>query len=198
MKKILSIAMLLLMSLVVANAQEKDVTQFLGIPVDGTKTEMIKKLEAKGFQYNRTLDMLEGEFNGRDVYISVVTNNNKVWRIHILDEIPIDEEGIRLRFNELCYQFNKNRKYVSALEESYMIPKDEDISYEISINNKRYQASFLQRPIDSDLDDDDLRTAYFFSVYKKVVWFMIGEFYGKYRIAMYYDNKYNEADGEDL
>lgn len=30
---------------------QKDVTQFLGIPVDGTKTEMVQKLKAKGFKY---------------------------------------------------------------------------------------------------------------------------------------------------
>ena len=30
------------------------------------------------------------------------------------------------------------------------------------------------------------------------VWFMIDERYGRYRILMYYDNGYNQADGEDL
>ena len=30
------------------------------------------------------------------------------------------------------------------------------------------------------------------------VWFMIGEQYGKYYIQMYYDNCYNNANGEDL
>lgn len=60
-------------------AQKKDVTKFLGIPVDGTKTEMIQKLKAKGFTYNQRLDCLEGEFNGREVKIFVVTNNNKVY-----------------------------------------------------------------------------------------------------------------------
>ena len=33
---------------------------------------------------------------------------------------------------------------------------------------------------------------------KKSVWFMIDESYGKYGIIMYYDNKYNESNGEDL
>lgn len=32
----------------------------------------------------------------------------------------------------------------------------------------------------------------------KCVWFMITEEYGKYRILMYYDNKYNQASGDDL
>ena len=56
---------------------QKDVTKFLGIPVDGYKTEMIKKLKEKGYQYNSQLDCMTGEFNGRDVYIRIATNNNK-------------------------------------------------------------------------------------------------------------------------
>lgn len=33
---------------------------------------------------------------------------------------------------------------------------------------------------------------------KKAVWFMINERLGKYCITMYYDNEYNNANGEDL
>ena len=33
---------------------------------------------------------------------------------------------------------------------------------------------------------------------KKSVWFMIDERNGQYGILMYYDNKQNEANGEDL
>lgn len=64
---------------------QKDVTQFLGIPVDGYKPEMIKKLKDKGFTispYNK--DVLVGEFNGTKVNIHVVTNNNKVYRIMVV------------------------------------------------------------------------------------------------------------------
>lgn len=32
----------------------------------------------------------------------------------------------------------------------------------------------------------------------KPVWFKICERYGEYGICMYYDNRYNQADGEDL
>ena len=42
-------------------------------------------------------------------------------------------------------------------------------------------------------------TNYLFDIYaKKIVWFMINEEYGKYRIIMYYDNEYNHSNGEDL
>ena len=96
MKK--AVFMILLLVSVFANAQ-KDVTKFLGIPVDGNKSEMKKKLIAKGFSYNAQGDFLEGEFNGRDVQLFIVTNNNKVWRIMVCDANSCDETDIKIRFN---------------------------------------------------------------------------------------------------
>ena len=75
-------------------AQPKSVTKFLGIPIDGSKAEMIQKLKEKGYTYNSKLDCLEGEFNGRDVQISVVTNNSKVYRILVQDAIPSSEGAV--------------------------------------------------------------------------------------------------------
>mgnify|MGYP000836178473 FL=1 len=94
MKKLLVLSMLLICS--AALFAQNDVTKFLGIPVDGSKSEMIQKLKAKGFQYNSKLDLLEGEFNGRDVEISVVTNNNKVYRIMVMDKIGPSESDLSL------------------------------------------------------------------------------------------------------
>lgn len=54
MKKVLTLLFSVVMALVV-NAQT-EVTKFLGIPVDGTKAEMVQKIKAKGFEtssYNR-------------------------------------------------------------------------------------------------------------------------------------------------
>lgn len=67
--------LLLLLASATVYAQ-KEVTKFLGIPVDGYKSEMIQKLKAKGYKYNSTTDCLEGEFNGIDVGIMVVTNGD--------------------------------------------------------------------------------------------------------------------------
>ena len=55
---------------------QNDVTTFLGIPVDGTKTAFIQKLKAKGFVSCPNYD-LKGRFNGRHDYIDGQTNNNK-------------------------------------------------------------------------------------------------------------------------
>lgn len=215
-------------------AQKKDITKFMGIPIDGTKTAMIQKLKAKGFAYNAKLDRLEGEFNGRDSYISVVTNRNKVYRIVVLDANYSNEASIKIRFNNLVRQFMENGKYMPFDTEDHVIKDDVDISYEMSVHQKRFEASFSQSTID-DFDDLDTTGMYKMAkqsyldylkeakdtVYseeeyidgyylgamirlrmeymeKKLVWFMITELYGQYGIALFYDNVYNQSNGEDL
>lgn len=127
------------------NKNKTEVTKFLGIPVDGTKNQMIQKIKAKGFTYNQKQDRLKGKFNGRDVYVSVVTNKNKVWRIMVQDVVPSSETNIKIRFNELCRQFAENEKYVPQnLTGNYEIESDEDISYNITVRNKRYEAGYFQ------------------------------------------------------
>ena len=100
MKKIIASIILVLAS-ICAYAQ-KDVTQFLGIPIDGSKSDMIQKLKAKGFRVDSYNDVLEGEFNGIDVNVYIVTNGDKVCRIMVCDANPVDERSIQIRFNNLC------------------------------------------------------------------------------------------------
>ena len=136
MKKVL---MLILVFVSLTASAQKDVTKFLGIPVDGYKAEMKKKLIAKGFTYNARYDFFEGEFNGRDVHVYIATNNNKVWRIMVCDKNTCDEGEIKIRFNNLCRQFSKNQKYVAANlgEKDYTLSDSEDISYEMLVHKKR-------------------------------------------------------------
>ena len=75
-----------------AQEEEKDVTKFLGIPVDGYKPAMIEKLKAKGFTPAIAgKDVLEGEFNGTDVLLLINTNNYKVCGITLIDKYPLVE-----------------------------------------------------------------------------------------------------------
>lgn len=229
MKKILSIVMLLIFS--AALYAQKDVTQFLGVPVDGNKSEMIQKLKAKGYTSNPyDKDVLIGKFNGANVNINIVTNNNKVCRIVVCDAKTMNESDIKIRFNNLCQQFQNNKKYIPASLSSpdYTLSDDENISYELLVNNKRYEAVYYQLPtiVDSifatkemqsvllskyteeqrsnpteELQKDMIITgiSYMLEKYsKKPVWFMISEHYGEYYISMFYDNEYNRANGEDL
>lgn len=131
-------------------AQEKYPTKFLGIPIDGTKKEMIRKIEAKGFIYHEEKDYLTGEFNGTEVNIYIVTNNNKVYRIMVAEQQTCSEGQIRIRFNNLMQQFKDNPKYMSYKLGQDFIPRDEDISYQISVNNKMYDANYVQQTHELD------------------------------------------------
>ena len=140
MKKILSVAFLLMLS--VALHAQKEVTKFLGIPVDGSKSSMIQKLKNKGFVYDPSADYLKGEFNGQQVDVFIATNNNKVYRIMVCDKNTYDEGQIKIRYNTLCRQFANNQKYVPISAEE--LSDRENISYEMTVHKKKYQASSYQ------------------------------------------------------
>lgn len=183
-------ALLFLLSLA-AFAQERYVTHFLGIPVDGSKTEMLRKLREKGFRASAVAD-LEGTFNGMNVYLSVATNRNRVCRIGVRDATPSSKTGIIIRFNKLCRQFQENPKYMPWSDDQ-TIPEDEKVSYEITVNDKRYEAVFFQKDPSATLDVE---------AFNRSVWFMIDKdrySSSDFRILMFYDNKYNRGDdGSDL
>lgn len=153
---------------------------FLGIPIDGTKREMISKLEAKGYDYDSYNDCLDGEFNGRDAIVLVKTVNNRVWRIAIIDKSYSNEAEIKIRFNNLFEQFSNNSKYVCI--GGNLLDETDDISYEMNVHNKRYDAYFS--PVDTSING--------------LVWYTIWEEYGKYAIIMFYENSNNAADGSEL
>ena len=163
---------------------QKSVTKFLGIPVDGFKSEMKQKLIAKGFEYNSYSDDFSGEFNGVEVYLSIVTNNNKVWRITVVDKVELNETDIKIRFNknkdDIKEEITQKLLEKYTLEEINNPPKkkEKEISDFATIEGAKVASEAM------DLN--------------KSVWFMINEKYGKYRIVMYYDNEYNHSDGEDL
>lgn len=206
-------------------AQNKDVTKFLGIPVDGTKTEMKQKLIAKGFVPKKMgdLEWLEGEFNGRNVNVYICTNNNKVYRIMLADKNTVDEAQIKIHFNNLVKQFENNKRYYAFGD--YSLSDEEDISYEMIVHNKIYAAYYSQNPDFENIDTKvqiaikekysaeelknpsetikkdiaDITDKITFDEFSmKPVWFRIVSYNGEYYISMYYDNEYNHANGEDL
>lgn len=197
-------------------------TRFLGIPITGSKVDMINKIAQKGFSktsYN-VFD-LEGEFNGKQVRISVLTNNNKVYRVCLQDLNYTDERDVQIRYNNLCQQFKENGKYLEV--DATPIADNEDISYEITVHKKRYAATFRQSLTDEEMKQlsEEYIKCHLDALDKsegklseelieeackemkdvmnnRVVWFMIDESYGKYGILMFYDNMANKASGEDL
>ena len=101
------------------------------------------------------------------------------------------------------------------------------ISIQMSLYNKRYEASYYQitsdtvaaqewllERISTNYTDEErenmseeeaqqalisLLSEYILEKFsKRRVWFMISEQYGQYSIIMYYDNELNHSNGEDL
>lgn len=151
MKRLLFIV-LAMIATITSFAQQKDVTSFLGIPVDGTVLSMKQKLVSKGFVPKKvgTNEFLEGEFNGTDVHVYIATNNNKVCRIMLCDKDYQNETNIKIRFNKLVSQFVNNKRYISL--DKYTLSDEEDISYEMTVNKKNYEAVFYQVPNKMEID----------------------------------------------
>lgn len=153
-----------------AEAMKSDVTMFLGIPVDGTVSSMKQKLIAKGFKQDS--NMLSGQFNGQDVYLSIVANKGKVWRVAVINKTPYSEEQIRTQFNYLVGQFK-----LSFLKECPNASlKDIETACKVMLDILKLTGQ-LSKP----------------------VWFQIDkDYYKGYRIFIFYDNVYNKPNGEDL
>lgn len=231
MKRFYLFTFLLFVSGIFAIAQSidsaKDVTRFLGLPVDGTEKEMTRALIEKGFEANKIGDsnFLTGRFNDENVMIWIHSNNNKIYRVVVTDEVSRNKHQIKRRFNELCYQFEHNPNYIVAADQR--IPAAEDIAYEKS-RGKDYQAYFFQEPDEEILyqlakervhetyteeqiqailkeGSKEKLTDIYAAVKReilsnKVVYISIigrGD-EDDYRIAIYYENGYNASNGRDL
>lgn len=213
MKRLVTILCSLLACLsLVAQTNSDNTIKFLGIPIDGSKEQMIKELKNKGFKYNPQFENLSGRFNGKDSNIYISTNNGKVDRVYVASSVLEDEASIRISYNNLLYQFKKNDKYFT-FEEPQPIPDDENISYEMLVHKKRYDTSFYLKvnfteeelremeEKTSNMTEDEANLYLGTKALENIsgqVWFTISEHYGKYYISLYYDNLKNRANGEDL
>lgn len=157
MKRLLTTLIVAMMTFV-AMAQTPATLKFLGIPVDGSKTEMIRQLRQKGFAYDAKEDLLTGTFNGMESNVRIHENNGKVDRVYIADANTCNEAQIRIRFNNLLQQFKANEKYVE-MEENKPISEKEDISYEMTVNSKNYDAAFYLNPTYGFSEEDNVRIA---------------------------------------
>lgn len=154
MKKLLSFVIGILIMCSTVFGQPESTLKFLGIPVDGSKSEMVKALKSKGFEYDSESDFLIGDFNGRESHIGIVENHGKVYRVVVFDANTCDAGQIKIRFNNLIHQFeNSDSKYFYIFPNN-PIPEDEDIHYEILVNKKQYIAEFIYNPL---YGNDELR-----------------------------------------
>lgn len=129
----------------IKNLYESDFTpQFMGIPVNGTKSDMIDAIKAKGFKYDQEYGFFTGDFNGKSVRVFIHTNHDVVDRIMVAYP-SVSESQIKTEYNSLLRQFQKNAKYIEIFENE-PISESEDVSYEMTVHHKDYQSVFLYLP----------------------------------------------------
>ena len=202
-------------------SEDGNVLTFMGIPVDGSKEQMYDRLREKGFSEYLWEDYLEGIFNGEKVRVYIGTNHDIVDRIKV--EFPYTEECLnKVKYNTLVSRFGRTLKYME-LRENKVIPDDEDISREIILNKKVYDAVYylFRSGVDAKALKDDFFHEYsarykkplsaltqieieevLFNLPKRIsdavsgiVWFTLPN---KNKIELYYDNLKNRPRGEDL
>ena len=188
MKRIIA-TLLIAFTGITALAQNDNVLKFLGIPMSINEYTMRMKLQQKGFKYDSQNGCLSGRFNGLDSFIYLSENKGSVDRVMVADASPIDKKQIRSQYNTLLGQFQKNSKYFE-IDENLPIPNNEDISYQMNVNNKAYEAYFYLRAKDGSEPSFENLTG--------MVWFTIREFESEFYICIYYDNIPARPNGEDL
>ena len=147
---------IIVMTTVVAMAQTPARFTFMGIPVDGKKTDFINKLQQKGFVYNYSRDRFKGKFNGLNSTGYISENHGKVDRVCLLYGNLFDESNksqVIRHYNNLLQQFQENEKYFEDFQVQPIL-ENEDISYEITIHKKDYVASFLFNPFFGISEED--------------------------------------------
>lgn len=132
MKRTLILVALFLLSagLYAQNASVK----FQDMSVEGSKQEMMQKLQAAGFE-TMTEGILKGYIDSRYVYISIKTDANNQVKGLVVDEMStLDAAEAKARFNTLVAQFNADANYVAngankTLNSNSVVKTDVKASY---------------------------------------------------------------------
>lgn len=145
MKKIFATFFLVITTITVfSQSANENTLKFLGHPVDGSKSKMEAHLRSKGFTYDSYSESFKGKFNGKQVDVYISTNNGNVDRVYVSFPTTRNVSSIINEYNILLGQFKNNDKYLE-LQENREIPEDENLSYQMSVNNKSYGASFYYK-----------------------------------------------------
>ncbi len=127
---------------------QERVPAFYGIPIDGTKEEMIQKLVETGnfIEYgssNNNYDLMEISKEVKDLakelgitsFVKIHTEDSKVVAIQ-QDILHLTAENAKLLFNTFYIEYKSDSDFDVSLGDS--IPEKEDIFYEMRFNKKKY------------------------------------------------------------
>lgn len=128
---------------------QREVTTFMGIPIDGTTENMIRELNNKNFKllsqhgYNGNI-IMEGMFNGDWAQIMIFHNRNLVHSIVVSIRLT-GAKAAKTAFNHIHAQMSRSWKYWPHQDSSIpYIPNNADIDYELRCDNDKYKLDFSQ------------------------------------------------------
>ena len=120
----------------------QEVIDFMGIPVDGSVSEMMAKLQEKGFRETEENNTLESLLDGVPVRLTVCESRDKVYEILICYCFEGDNAKLVQCVNNLVSGFRGNSKYKEV--QSEMITEDDLTESKLKKEYLGYFAYFTQ------------------------------------------------------
>ena len=130
MKKLILALCVLILS--VSVFAQDDVTKFLGIPIDGFKPEMIRKLKGKGFtDHPYKSDVLVGEFNVKCSYDGYAYfYQNVPFSNFCAGDTQLEFDGHKFNSSEAVFMYQKAMLFGDTEVASKIVETDNDSSFE--------------------------------------------------------------------
>lgn len=120
----------------------QDVIDFMGIPIDGSVSEMVAKLQEKGFRKTDKPGTLEGLNDDIPVQLDIHVSKDKVYEIDIRYDVEDNKAQIVQCINNLVSKFKDNPKYKEV--QSEMITEDNLTESKLKKEYLGYFAYFVQ------------------------------------------------------
>lgn len=116
--------------------------KFLGLPIGGTKKQMMEALKTRGFNIDYGNESMTGMFNGEEVKLFLTTNHGIIDKIKVIYPYCSEENDTRIKYNMLLSRFNRNAKYI-CVNPRAEVPIDEKIYWKLEENNNTYDAIYF-------------------------------------------------------
>lgn len=182
MKRLLSISVALMLA--ISLQAQSNVTSFMGVPVNGSKTKVIQQLKSKGLVAGvGDIDMM-GVVDGRICLVNILTHKSKAYRIMVIEkDATTDVNAIIKRYNNLIETY-RNDSTMTEYEYNRAVTSRDMPFYEDYIHSGVYYAEFFQKSGEPEL-------------YDRRVSFEISDEFGGFRIVTCYDNIHNMPEGDN-
>lgn len=134
--------LIMLLMFLTLTSYAQDVIDFMGIPIDGSVSEMMAKLKEKGFRKTDKSGTLEGLIDDTPVQLDIHVSKDKIYEICIRFDVEDDKAQIVQCVNNLVGKFKDNPKYKEV--QSDMITEDDLAESKLKKEYLGYYAYFMQ------------------------------------------------------